>query len=422
MPSIERIHGMEILDSRGRPTVKAWCELSSGATGAASVPSGASTGRSEAHELRDGGGRYGGLGCRVAAANLETVVDAELRGTNVSCQADFDHALVALDATPDKHRLGANTLLAASLAFARARAAHDHVALFEHLADGGPGRLPRLTINLLSGGRHAGGQVAIQDVLIVPATPTTVDDSLAMADAVYRAAVAVTAEEYRFRELVADEGGLAPPFTTPEAMLETAIASIRRAGLQPGHDVMLAIDLAASHFHHEGSYFLDGPDATALTPVEMIERIDRWVDEYHVCSVEDGLDEDDWEHWPRLTEQIGARALVLGDDLLTTNPGRVERAVDTAAANALLVKVNQIGTLTEALAAASLADDAGWATTVSARSGETEDDWLADLAVAWRGDQMKVGSIRRSERLAKYNRLLEIEARSGFDLNPWPLA
>lgn len=408
MPIIEQLRAREILDSRGRPTVWAQCELRGGATGSVSVPSGASTGRAEAVELRDGDpARYGGLGCRQAIANIDVKLRHALVGTNFADQHALDAALVKLDGTPNKHRLGANALLAVSLAFARASARLAGVPLYRHLAAmaGSQPRLPQLTINLFSGGKHAGGQVCIQDVLVVPMTPS-INAGLATTYAVYQAAARLSQQKYQARALRADEGGLAPPFPATETMLADAVDAIRHAGFEPGTEVQLAVDVASSHFHHADRYQFD---ERLLSSTEMIALVAGWLDKYPIISLEDALAEDDWEHWPALRQVLGKRALTLGDDLLCTNPERIRRAIDAGAANALLLKVNQIGTLSEALEAMQLARSAGWKVTVSARSGETEDDWLADLAVGWAGDQIKVGSITGSERLAKYNRLLAIE-------------
>lgn len=421
MPTIRQLTGLEILDSRGRPTVRATCTLASGATATASVPSGASTGTAEARELRDGDPhRYRGLGCRRAVAGVNGEIADALGGQTFSGQQALDEALIAIDGTPNKGRLGANAVLAVSLAFARAVAAERGVPLYQHCADllGVPLRtLPRLTINLFSGGKHAGGQVSLQDVLVVPAAARTVDDALAATFAVYQAAIDLTARQYGTRALTADEGGLAPPFPSAEAMLDDAVTAIRAAGLAPGHDVALALDVAASHFYRDGCYHLDG---AALDSTALIARLAGWVARYPIVSLEDGLAEDDWDHWPVLRTRLAGQSLVLGDDLLCTNPTRIARAVERRAADALLLKVNQIGTLTEAAQACRLARDAGWQVTVSARSGETEDDWLADLAVGWGADQIKVGSITQSERLAKYNRLLAIEAETGLPVVAWP--
>jgi enolase len=421
MPTILKLTALEILDSRGNPTLQATCELVGGRQGTASVPSGASTGRAEAHELRDGDpARYAGLGCRQAVGNVNGEIHAALRARSYASQRELDQALVALDGTPDKSRLGANALLAVSLAFARASAAELAQPLYVYLAamlNQAPRNLPRPTINLFSGGKHAGAQVSIQDVLVVPASTRTMDQTLAMTAAVYRAAAALCLRKYGMRALTADEGGLAPPFPASEAMLQDAVESIQAAGFEPGRDVALAVDLAASHFYHAGRYHLDQDELTGL---RMIERLLGWLERYPIVSLEDGLAEEDWEHWPALRAGVAGRALVLGDDLLCTNPARIRQAIDAQAADALLLKVNQIGTLSQAADAYRLARGAGWRVTISARSGETEDHWLADLAVGWGGDQIKVGSITQSERLAKYNRLLAIEAETGLPLVGWP--
>jgi enolase len=420
MSVIRRLTAREVLDSRGRPTVAASCELESGATGTVSVPSGASTGTAEAVELRDRDpARYGGLGCRRAVENVVGPIATAVCGKSFESQSELDAALIALDGTPNKARLGANAILAVSLAFARARAADRGVPLYRHFADelGVPLRtLPRLTINLFSGGKHAGGQVCIQDVLLVP-TARTIDYGLAAVFAVYQAAVALTRQKYAARALTADEGGLAPPFPSTEAMLADAVEAITTAGLKPGQDVALAVDVASTHFYADGRYHLDG---RALDSRGMIGVLTEWCGRYPIVSLEDGLAEDDWDHWPRLRESLGPGVLLLGDDFLCTNPARVRRAVDAGAATALLLKVNQVGTLTEAAEAYRVARAAGWRITVSARSGETEDDWLADLSVGWGGDQIKVGSVTHSERLAKYNRLLAIEAEAGLPVVAWP--
>ncbi len=278
-------------------------------------------------------------------------------------------------------------------------------------------RLPRMTLNLFSGGMHAGQQLAIQDVLIVPATPQSIADGLQMASAVYQAAVRLTESKYGMRWLTADEGGLGPPAGSPEELLGDAVQSIRDAGYEPGRDVCLAVDVASSHFYREGHYFLE---SQPLTGPQMIRRLCQWADNFPIVSIEDGLAEEDWQHWPALCEALEDRVLVLGDDLLCTNPRRIARAVEAQACNALLLKVNQIGTLSEALYAYHLARAAGWQIVISVRSGDTEDDWFADLAVGWSGDQTKAGSLTQSERLAKYNRLLEIETELSAAVVDWP--
>jgi len=421
MPTLRSLNAMEVLDSRGRPTVAARCMLEDGAAGEASVPSGASTGTAEALELRDGDPkRYRGLGCRKAVENVRGEMNAKLSGKEFATQAEFDRALIELDGTPNKSRLGANAILAASIAFARACGVERGVPLFAQfgeLLDREPDSLPRPTINLFSGGKHAGGQVCIQDVLIVPASARTMDEALAMSYAVYQAAAERIQRIYKERALGADEGGLAPRFPNVEAMLEDAVESIRAAGLTPGHDVSIAIDVASTQFYANGVYEIDGAQ---LDSAGMLARVAGWVERYPIVSVEDALFEEDWAHWPALRAKLEAKALVLGDDFLCTNPERIRRAAKEKACNALLLKVNQIGTLSEAAESCRLARAAGWKVTVSARSGETEDYWLADLAVGWGGDQIKIGSITRSERLAKYNRLLAIEAGTHLPLRAWP--
>ena len=406
---IQELTALEILDSRGRPTVQATCRLDNGVVTRASVPSGASTGKAEALELRDGDpGRYRGLGCRRAVANVREIIHPALAGRVLDSQAGLDNTLLELDGTPNKSRLGANAILAVSVACARAVARHQRMPLYRHLAElaGETPRLPRLTINLFSGGKHAGSQAPLQDVLVVPSSAHGIDQALSVTFAVYQAAAELASRKYGMRLLRADEGGLAPPFPNSQSMLEDAEEAIQLAGFQPGRNVSLAVDVASSQFYSDECYHLDGKP---LDGSAMIDQLERWVDRYPLVSLEDGLAEEDWRFWPELTRRLKRRCLVLGDDFLCTNPARIRKAVEANAANALLLKVNQIGTLTEALEALRLARGAGWHVTISARSGETEDDWLADLAVGWRGDDIKIGSITQSERLSKYNRLLAIE-------------
>ncbi|GCE08879.1 phosphopyruvate hydratase [Dictyobacter aurantiacus] len=419
--TIKQLSAWEILDSRGRPTVKARCTLDSGATGIVSVPSGASTGAAEAHELRDNDpARYRGLGCRKAVANINGEINSALSRRPLAGQQELDTMLISLDGTPNKSRLGANAILAVSLAFARAVAIERQRPLYQHFADMQElslRTLPRPTINLFSGGKHAGGQVDIQDVLLVPAAAQTMDEALAVTFAIYQSAAELTYKKYGTRSLTADEGGLAPPFPNTETMLTDAVEAIEIAGYTAGKDVALAIDVASSHFFQQGQYHLDGQQ---LSSADMIERLTDWSSRYPLVSIEDGLAEDDWDNWSGLHNRLAAQTLVLGDDFLCTNPTRIQRAITNQAANALLLKVNQIGTLSEAAQSYQLAHSAGWRVTISARSGETEDNWLADLAVGWSGDQIKIGSITHGERLTKYNRLLEIENETHLPLIKWP--
>jgi enolase len=404
------LHAIEILDSRGRPTVAATLGLADGTVATVSIPSGTSTGKAEAKELRDHLAPYRGLGCRKAVENIRGTIARAVVGHEFLRQEDLDLSLNAIDGTPDKSRLGANAILATSLAFARASAVSQGIELYEyfaHLLPEAKPVLPRLSVNLFSGGKHAFGQVAIQDVLVVPPPGWSVAASLVMIYDIYQAAAEMVAKRYRARPLRADEGGLAPPFATSGEMLERAAESIESAGYKLGRDVSLAIDVAASHFVQEdGRYRID---ERILVPEELIDLLGRWKDLFPLISIEDGLSEDDWDHWPALRERLGDGTLTLADDLTCTNPDRIARAVRVGAANALLLKMNQIGTVTEAKNACMLARQDGWKVAVSARSGETEDTWLADLATGWAGDFIKVGSITQSERLAKYNRLLMIE-------------
>lgn len=423
MPAIRSLSAQEILDSRGRPTIEVCCTLESGAAACASVPSGASTGSAEALELRDGDlARYRGLGCRTAVHNVVRPIASALTGVELDSQRELDATLIALDGTRNKSRLGANAILGVSLAFARAGAIERGVPLYRQFAEIlQPGMelrfLPRPTINLFSGGKHAGGQVEIQDILLVANGAETVDDALAWTWAVYQTAADLIRARYGERALVADEGGLAPSAGSIEELFELAVDAITDSGFRPGTDLSLCLDVAASHFTSGEGYRIGGE---GLMPADLIERIGGWVERYPIVSVEDGLAEDDWSHWPALFERISDKAIVLGDDLLTTNPVRIQKAIDEGAANALLLKVNQIGTLSEAAEAARLARSAGWTIVVSARSRETEDDWLSDLALGWQGEALKVGSITRSERLAKWNRLLTLERETGLPLTPWP--
>lgn len=423
MFTIDKLSALEILDSRGRPTVQAACKLTSGAEGIASVPAGASTGSSEMRDLRDGDlGRYRGLGCRRAVENVKRTLQRAVGAHAFSSQAMLDRRLLELDGTANKSNLGANAILAVSLAFARAAATQREAPLYEYFRDlidaRGPCALPRPMINLFSGGKHAGNQAPLQDVLVVLASARTIADALAMTFEIYQCAAELIARKYGMRLLRADEGGLAPPFENAESMIEDALAAIRAAKFEPGRDVCLAVDVASSHFFRDGIYMF-GPKK--LESIAMIEQLAEWVEQYPIVGIEDGLAEEDWEHWPILRERLAGKALVIGDDLLCTNPARITRAVELRAADTLLLKLNQIGTVTEALKARQLARAADWRVTVSARSGETEDDWLADLAVGWAGDLIKVGSITQSDRLSKYNRLLAIEALTGWPLAEWPL-
>lgn len=411
---IDSVSAIEILDSRGRPTILAICRLADGSAASASVPSGASTGAAEALELRDGDReRYGGLGCLQAVGNINGEINRALAGRQFETQAALDQALLSLDGTANKARLGANAILGVSLAFCRAQAAQHATPLYAHLAQlaNVTPQLPRPMINLFSGGAHGGGQVAIQDVQLAVPAADSIRQALEVVSDVFRAAANLTANRYGTRLLTADEGGLAPPFESSEAMLSAAVEAIDHAGYQPGSEVALTLDLAASQFYSSAGYRIDGATVSRQT---MIDKIKKWCADYPIISIEDGLQEADWTGWQQLAQGLRGRVMILGDDLLCTQADRIQRAIDLKAADSLLLKVNQAGTLTEAVTALKLARRAGWRIVVSARSGETEDDWLADLATGWAGDYIKVGSITQSERLAKYNRLLVLEAQDGL--------
>ena len=415
MPAIASLDALEILDSRGRPTIQCNCVLSSGTSGSASVPSGASTGRAEAVELRDGDPVYfRGMGCRKAVAHIDGTIQTALGGLSFANQNELDSALLDLDGTPDKSRLGANAILAVSLAFARACAREQNIPLYRYFAamlGQEPRYLPLPMINLFSGGKHAGAQVAIQDIQIMQMSARSMHEVLARTFEVFYSAADLLAQHYGMRLLTADEGGLAPVVSSIEALFDLSIQAIQAAGLEPQNDVVLTLDVAASQFFAQGVYKLG--DRT-LTPQGMVDQLLTWCSQYPFVSVEDGLAEDDWQSWQSFREQTPV--LVLGDDLLCTNPSRIEKASRLNACNALLLKVNQIGTLSEACRAYTLAVEQGWRVVVSARSGETEDHWLADLAVGWSAQHIKVGAITQSERLAKYNRLLAIERETHLPL------
>jgi len=410
---MQQLSAWEILDSRGRPTIEVEAVLSDGARASAQVPSGASTGKHEAHELRDGDrSHYGGLGTSRAAANVNGKIDAALRGHSVD---RCDEILIALDGTPNKSRLGANALLGVSCAVARAVSVSRREPLYRTLAIGEP-VLPVPMINIISGGLHAGGNIEFQDFLIIPhgfgsmaeALEATVKIHTRCGERIRKAGYLLTG--------VADEGGWGPLLPSNRHALEILTASIEDAGFRPGEQVSIALDVASSHFYRDGVYTLQS-EGRSLTSEEMIELLAEWSSRFPVASIEDGLAEDDWAGWRLLTERLGGRVQLVGDDFFTTNPGRVQRGIDTGCANAVLVKMNQIGTLRETFDVVRLAGAHGYRCVVSARSGETEDSFLADLAIATGAGQIKIGSITRSERLAKYNRLLAIEQRDGLR---WP--
>jgi enolase len=407
--TIQQLTALQILDSRGNPTLEVEVVLSDGTASRASVPSGASTGSHEAVELRDGsGGGYAGRSVTHAAANVEGEIAAALTGFPAEPQAELDRRMIALDGAPGKQRLGANAILGVSLAVARAVARSRGVPLWKSLCQNRQALLPVPMINILSGGLHAGRQIEFQDFLVVPHGFETLSRALEAAVDVHRAMTTILIEDGHVLTGVADEGGLGPQLASNEAALEYMIRAIEAAGYAPGRQISLAIDSAASHFFHNGTYQLHS-ERRSLQPAELIGLYQRWLERYPIVSIEDGLAEDDWEGWRSMTQKLGRKCRLIGDDFLVTNPARLERAISMGAANAVLVKMNQIGTLTETFQVIDRAAGSGFTAVISARSGETEDSFLADLAVASGAGQIKIGSITRSERLAKYNRLLRIE-------------
>lgn len=415
--AIRMLDAWEALDSRGRPTVAVRISLTGGARGEAIVPSGASTGTHEAVERRDGDpARYRGRGVQCAVTAVRDQLRPALEGRNVLAGDELDRLLIALDGTPHKARLGANAIVGVSCAAARAAADALGIPLWQYLAGGRPACLPVPMVNILSGGWHAAHNIEFQDFLALPHGFSSYAEALHAAVAIHQAAYDLLRERGCVLTGVADEGGWGPHLESNEAALEILTRAIERAGYAPGRQVSIAIDVASSHFCRGGQYHL-ATESRVLSREEMVDLLEQWTARYPVLSIEDGLAEDDWEGWRLLTQRLGGRLQLLGDDFFTTHPERVARGIREGAANAVLVKMNQIGTLTETFAVMDAARAAGFRAVVSARSGETEDAFLADLAVASGAGQIKVGSITRSERLAKYNRLLDLERTSGL---PFP--
>ncbi len=407
--SIAQALAHEILDSRGRPTLEVDLVLSSGLRASAQVPSGASTGQHEAHEWRDRDpSRHAGLGVLRACSHVEGELFASLEGLDVRDQPRLDSILISTDGTPNKSRLGANALLGLSCAAARLGALIEGVPLWRYLAQDRQPILPLPMVNILSGGLHASQAMEFQDFLAVPHRAASFAQAMEWITAIHRAAREILEAQGAYFTGVADEGGWGPKLASNEDALRVLTQAIERAGLRPGEDVSLAIDVAASHFFQGDLYHLSS-ERRSLGALTLIDLLDSWLKKFPIVSLEDALDQNDWANWPRCTSRLGPRAQIVGDDFLTTNLARLNQAIETQSANAVLVKMNQIGTLTETFAVIDRAAHAGWRAVVSARSGETEDSFLADLAIASGMAQIKVGSITRSERLAKYNRLLVLE-------------
>jgi len=412
--AIVSIRGRQIVDSRGNPTVEAEVVLDSGARGLAAVPSGASTGEFEAVELRDGGSAWAGKGVANAVANVNGEIAEALKGAAPDDQAAIDRALIELDGTPNKGRLGANAILAVSLATAKAAAADGGQPLYRYLANlcGGDGTtLPVPMMNVLNGGAHADNSVDFQEFMVVPAGAGSFSECLRVGTEIFHALKASLASK-GLATAVGDEGGFAPNLESNEAALEAVLAGVEAAGYEPGTDVFIALDPATSELFEGGAYRLEH-EGRSLSPEEMASY---WADacaRYPILSVEDGMDEEDWDGWKLLTERLGEQVQLVGDDLFVTNPERLRRGIEAGVGNSILVKLNQIGTLTETLEAIAIAREAGYTAVISHRSGETEDTTIADLAVATGAGQIKTGAPSRSDRVAKYNRLLRIEEELG---------
>ena len=411
MTDISTICGREVLDSRGNPTVEVEITLSSGAVGRAIVPSGASTGEHEAVELRDGGSRYGGKGVLNAVAHINTEITDCLIGADAMDQRGIDAMMLSLDGTDNKGRLGANALLGVSLAVAHAAADELDIPLYRHVGGANAHVLPVPMMNVLNGGAHADNSVDFQEFMIMPVGAPSFGEALRWGTETYHALKSVLSAR-GLSTAVGDEGGFAPDLASNEAAITLLLEAIEAAGFRPGDDIAIALDPAVSEIHRDGAYHLEG-EGRVLDPAEMAAYWQRIVDTYPVVSIEDGMAEDDWDGWAALTAAIGDRCQLVGDDLFVTNPARLRRGIDSGVANSILVKVNQIGTLTETLTAVGLATQNSYTAVMSHRSGETEDATIADLAVATNCGQIKTGAPCRSDRVAKYNRLLRIEAELG---------
>ena len=409
MSEIVSIHGREILDSRGNPTVEVEVILESGAAGRAAVPSGASTGAHEAHELRDGGERYGGKGTQKAVAAVNEELADELFGFDGHDQASIDRLMIELDGTENKERLGANAILGVSLAVAKAAAQDCGLSLFRYVGGAAANVMPVPMMNILNGGEHADNNVDLQEFMIMPFGASSFQEGLRMGAEVFHALKSVCRER-GLNTAVGDEGGFAPDLESNEAAIGLILAAVEAVGLTPGDDIRIAIDAASSEFHDSGSYRLDGKQLSAQ---ELVTYYTSLCDRYPIFSIEDGLFEDDWEDWRHLTEQLGSRVQLVGDDFFVTNVARLARGLEEESANSILIKVNQIGTLTETLDTIALAHRSGYTCVMSHRSGETEDTTIADLAVATNCGQIKTGAPCRTDRVAKYNQLLRIEEELG---------
>ena len=411
MSAIESVHGREVLDSRGNPTVEVEVTLDSGAVGRALVPSGASTGQFEAVELRDGGDRYVGKGVLSAVGNVNSLISETLIGANGTDQRAIDQALIALDGTHNKARLGANAILGASLATAHAAAAHLELPLYRYVGGANAHVLPVPMMNVLNGGEHADNNIDFQEFMIMPVGASSFSEGLRWGVETYHALKKVLSER-GLATAIGDEGGFAPNLASNEEAVQLLMDAIEKAGLTPGTDMVLTSDVASTEFYRDGEYHLAGEGRT-LSPTGMVDLLAELVDKYPIVSIEDGMAEEDWEGWAAHTESLAGRCQLVGDDLFVTNTERLSRGIDAGIANSILVKVNQIGSLTETLDTVAMATAAKYTSVMSHRSGETEDATIADLAVATNCGQIKTGAPARSDRVAKYNQLLRIEEQLG---------
>ena len=412
---IVSVKGREILDSRGNPTIEAEVTLENGAVGRAAVPSGASTGKFEAVELRDRDTRYHGLGVSTAAGNIVNVIGETVLFENALEQRKIDRLMRDADGTENKEKLGANAILGVSMAVARAAAEGLHIPLYRYLGGIGASTLPVPMMNILNGGRHADNTVDLQEFMIMPVGASGFSEGLRMCSEIYHTLKKVL-NEGGYSTAVGDEGGFAPNLKNAEEVLETIVKAVEKSGYHPGYDIKIAIDAASSELYDEASGLYLFPGETAMngreirrTAGEMVDYYKRLIGKFPISSIEDGLQEDDWEGWKRLTDELGKKIQLVGDDLFVTNTKRLSRGIKEGVANSILVKVNQIGTLTESFDAIEMAKKAGYTTVISHRSGETEDSFIADIAVAVNSGQIKTGAPCRSDRVAKYNQLLRIE-------------
>lgn len=411
MATITHVHAREILDSRGNPTLEAEVTLQSGVVGRACVPSGASTGSREAVELRDGGERYGGKGVQNAVKNVNEELTSIIKGLDASEQRAIDEAMVAMDGTENKSRFGANAILGVSLACAQAMAKSKEEALYTYLGGNLAVTLPVPMMNIINGGEHADNNVDIQEFMIVPAGAPSFKEALRYGAEIFHALKKVLNEQ-GLNTAVGDEGGFAPNLPSNAAALDVILLAIEKAGYSPGKDIFLALDSASSEFYKEGQYHL-AAEGKSLSSEELVDYFEQLVAKYPIISIEDGMAEDDWDGWKLMTDRLGSKIQLVGDDLFVTNPAILKEGIEKGVANSILIKVNQIGTLTETLDAIAMAKEANYTTVISHRSGETEDTTIADLAVAVNAGQIKTGSLCRTDRVAKYNQLLRIEEALG---------